>query len=216
MYGSSTMLVYTTGHGVHGFTYEPSIGEFLLSHTDIRIPERGRIYSVNEGNYSQWTDGVKRYVDWLKVDDPRRPAAPTARATSARWSRTSTAICSTAGSSCTPAIARTRSGKLRVLYEAAPLAFIAEQAGGLASDGERRIMDMVPAEPARAHATFPRQPAGRARVRDFRAGPKPRDHRRTPFALKRAQPASDCWRSSSFMSAALRAACPAWQLLKNT
>jgi fructose-1,6-bisphosphatase I len=69
MYGSSTMLVYTTGDGVHGFTFEPSLGEFLLSHRHIRIPERGRIYSVNEGNYSTWHDGVKRYIDWLKMDD---------------------------------------------------------------------------------------------------------------------------------------------------
>src|SRR4029078_10901709 len=70
MYGSSTMPVYTTGNGVHGFTYEPSIGEFLLSHPDIRTPERGRIYSVNEGNYFRWSDGVKRYIDWLKMEEP--------------------------------------------------------------------------------------------------------------------------------------------------
>ena len=69
LYGSSTMLVYTTGVGVHGFTFEPSLGEFLLSHPDIRTPERGRIYSVNESNYFQWTDGVKRYIDWLKQED---------------------------------------------------------------------------------------------------------------------------------------------------
>ena len=69
MYGSSTMLVYTTGHGVHGFTFEPDIGEFLLSYPDIRIPERGRTYSVNEGHYRQWTDGMRRCVDWLKEED---------------------------------------------------------------------------------------------------------------------------------------------------
>jgi len=70
MYGSSTMLVFTTGDGVHGFTFEPSLGEFLLSHPYIKIPERGRIYSVNEGNYVHWHEGVKRYVDWLKREDP--------------------------------------------------------------------------------------------------------------------------------------------------
>src|SRR5436309_36492 len=69
MYGSSTMLVYTTGHGVHGFTYEPSVGEFLLSHPAIKTPPRGRIYSVNEGNYFKWSEGVKRYVDWVKMED---------------------------------------------------------------------------------------------------------------------------------------------------
>ena len=69
LYGSSTMLVYSTGNGVHGFTFEPSLGEFLLSHSSIRTPDRGRVYSVNESNYFKWTDGVKRYVDWLKMDD---------------------------------------------------------------------------------------------------------------------------------------------------
>src|SRR6185369_10721084 len=69
LYGTTTMLVYTTGDGVHGFTFEPSIGEFLLSHSNIRTPKRGRIYSVNEGNYASWSEGVKRYVDWLKCDD---------------------------------------------------------------------------------------------------------------------------------------------------
>jgi len=70
LYGSSTMLVYTTGEGVHGFTFEPSIGEFLLSHPDIRTPGRGRIYSVNEGNAARWSPGVRRFVDWMKADEP--------------------------------------------------------------------------------------------------------------------------------------------------
>src|SRR4029079_13415674 len=69
MYGSSTMLVYPTGDGVHGFTFEPSLGEFLLSHPTIKIPDRGRIYSVNEGNYIHWDEGVRRYVDGLKMAD---------------------------------------------------------------------------------------------------------------------------------------------------
>jgi fructose-1,6-bisphosphatase I len=143
MYGSSTMLVYTTGQGVHGFTYEPSVGEFLLSHPDIRTPKRGRIYSVNEGNYIHWDDGVKRYVDWLKGDDAAR-----GRPYSARYVGSLVADFHRnllyGGIYLYPADRRSPRGKLRVLYECAPLAFIAEQAGGAASDGHRRIMELQP------------------------------------------------------------------------
>ena len=143
MYGSSTMLVYTTGHGVHAFTYEPSIGEYLLSQTEIKIPNRGRIYSVNEGNYSQWTDGVKRYIDYLKVDDK-----PTSRPYSSRYVGSLVADFHRnllyGGIFLYPGDRKNPRGKLRVLYECAPLAFIVEQAGGTASDGERRILDVVP------------------------------------------------------------------------
>jgi fructose-1,6-bisphosphatase I len=143
MYGSSTMLVYTTGRGVHGFTYEPSVGEFLLSHPEIRTPPRGRIYSVNEGNYFKWDDGVKRYVDWLKMEDP-----PTGRPYSARYVGSLVADFHRnllyGGIYLYPGDRRNPHGKLRVLYEAAPLAFIVEQAGGSASDGTKRIMDLVP------------------------------------------------------------------------
>jgi len=143
MYGSSTMLVYTAGHGVHGFTYEPSVGEYLLSHGNIRIPERGRIYSVNEGNYSQWSDGVKRYVDYVKVDD-----RPTGRPYSSRYVGSLVADFHRnllyGGIFMYPGDRKNPRGKLRVLYECAPLAFIAEEAGGLASDGERRILELVP------------------------------------------------------------------------
>ena len=145
MYGSSTMLVYTTGHGVHGFTFEPSLGEFLLSHPDIRTPERGRIYSVNESNYFQWSEGVKRYVDFVKQDD-----APHGRPYSARYIGSLVADFHRnllyGGVFLYPADRRNPSGKLRLLYEAAPLAFVAEQAGGAASDGERRILDLIPNE----------------------------------------------------------------------
>jgi fructose-1,6-bisphosphatase I len=145
MYGSSTMLVYTTGTGVHGFTFEPSLGEFLLSHPDIRTPARGRIYSVNESNYFQWSEGVKRYVDWLK-----KPDGESGRPYSARYVGSLVADFHRnllyGGIFLYPGDQKNPSGKLRLLYEAAPLAFIAEQAGGAASDGERRIMDIVPAE----------------------------------------------------------------------
>ena len=143
MYGSSTMMVYSTGHGVHGFTYEPSIGEYLLSHPEIRTPKRGRIYSVNEGNYIHWSDGVKRYVDWLKMDDKA-----TGRPYSSRYVGSLVADFHRnllyGGIFLYPADRKNPSGKLRVLYEAAPLAFIAEEAGGAASDGSRRILEIEP------------------------------------------------------------------------
>lgn len=143
LYGSSTMLVYTTGDGVHGFTYEPSIGEFLLSHADIRTPKRGHIYSVNEGNYARWSDGMKRYADWLKVEDKA-----TDRPYSMRYVGSLVADFHRnllyGGIYLYPGDAKNPNGKLRLLYEAAPLAFVAEQAGGAASDGTRRIMDIAP------------------------------------------------------------------------
>lgn len=143
LYGSSTMLVYTTGDGVHGFTYEPSIGEFLLSHNHIQTPQRGRIYSVNEGNYTQWSDGMKRYVDWLKMEDK-----PTARPYSGRYVGSLVADFHRnllyGGIYMYPGDGKNPNGKLRLLYEGAPLAFVAEQAGGAASDGARRIMDIAP------------------------------------------------------------------------
>ncbi len=143
LYGSSTMLVYTTGDGVHGFTYEPSIGEFLLSHPKIQTPARGRIYSVNEGNYARWLDGVKRYVDWLKMSD-----AETGRPYSSRYVGSLVADFHRnllyGGIYLYPSDLKNPNGKLRLLYEAAPLAFVAEQAGGAASDGARRIMEIAP------------------------------------------------------------------------
>jgi fructose-1,6-bisphosphatase I len=143
MYGSSTMLVFTTGHGVHGFTYEPSVGEYLLSHANVQIPERGRIYSVNEGNYTQWSDGVKRYVDYLKMDD-----RPSGRPYSSRYVGSLVADFHRnllyGGIFLYPGDRKNPRGKLRVLYECAPLAFIAEEAGGMASDGARRILEIVP------------------------------------------------------------------------
>ena len=143
LYGSSTMLVYTTGDGVHGFTYEPSIGEFLLSHNHILTPQRGHIYSVNEGNYAQWSDGMKRYVDWLKVEDK-----DTERPYSGRYVGSLVADFHRnllyGGIYMYPGDGKNPNGKLRLLYEGAPLAFVAEQAGGAASDGTRRIMDIAP------------------------------------------------------------------------
>lgn len=146
IYGSSTMLVYTTGEGVHGFTLDPSVGEFLLSHPDIRIPERGSVYSINEGNTNFWDEGTRKFVQYLKEND-----AETGRPYSLRYIGSLVADFHrnllTGGIFMYPTDYRDPANprpKLRLLYEAAPLAFIAEQAGGLATTGERRIMEITP------------------------------------------------------------------------
>lgn len=142
LYGSSTMLVYTTGHGVHGFTLEPSIGEFLLSHPNIRIPERGKYYSVNESNWNRWSHGVQATVAAFKN------GAPEVEARNARYIGSLVADFHrnllSGGIFLYPADAKSPGGKLRLLYEAAPLALVAEQAGGAATDGHRAILDIPP------------------------------------------------------------------------
>jgi len=137
IYGSSTMMVYTTGFGVHGFTLDPSIGEFLLSHENIRIPSRGAIYSINEGNDAIWGDGVGQYVKQVKKEGK-----------SARYVGSLVADFHRnllkGGIFLYPADAKNKNGKLRLLYEASPLAFIVEQAQGKGSDGRQMILDIVP------------------------------------------------------------------------
>ncbi len=143
IYGSSTMLVFTTGNGVHGFTYDPSIGEFLLSHDDIKIPKRGKIYSVNEGYFERWDDGMKNYIRHLKQNDKE-----TNRPYSARYIGSLVADFHRnllyGGIFMYPADQKNPKGKLRLMYEANPLAFIVEQAGGYASDGHQRILEIQP------------------------------------------------------------------------
>jgi len=143
VYGSSTMLIYTTGDGVHGFTLDPSIGEFLLSHEDIHVPKRGKIYSVNEGNYRYWNDGVKKYIKYLQEEDKK-----TGRPYSGRYIGSMVADIHRTllygGIFLYPGDARYPQGKLRLMYEANPVSFIMEQAGGAATDGRRRILDIVP------------------------------------------------------------------------
>lgn len=145
VFGSSTMLVYTAGDGVHGFTLDPSIGEFLLSHENIRIPKRGKIYSVNEGNYKWWEGGVKKYIKYLQEED-----AGTGRPYTSRYIGSLVADFHRnllyGGIYLYPGDSRNRNGKLRLMYENNPLAFICEQAGGRAIDGTKRILDVVPAE----------------------------------------------------------------------
>jgi len=143
VYGSSTMLVYTTGQGVHGFTLDPSIGEFILSHENIRIPEAStRYYSVNEAYYSRWEPGMQRFLDELKGGGETRGSMSSRYIGSlvADFHRTLLR----GGIFMYPGDEATPEGKLRLLYESSPLAFIAEQAGGAATDGRTRILDIEP------------------------------------------------------------------------
>jgi fructose-1,6-bisphosphatase I len=144
IYGSSTMLVYTTGQGVHGFTLDPSIGEFLLSHPNIRIPDTGRYLSVNDSYEPLWSDRVRGVIRAFRGLDGGRKALNTRYVGSlvADFHRNLLG----GGIFAYPANQKTPKGKLRLLYEANPLAFIVEQAGGAASDGAQRILDVIPTE----------------------------------------------------------------------
>lgn len=143
IFGSSTMLVYTTGRGVNGFTLDPSIGEFCLSHPDMKIPQQGNIYSINEGNYVHFPEGVKQYIKYCQVED-----TTTKRPFSSRYIGSLVADFHRnllkGGIYLYPATAKSPKGKLRLLYECNPLAWIVEQAGGKASDGFNRIMELQP------------------------------------------------------------------------
>ncbi|MGB3541540.1 class 1 fructose-bisphosphatase, partial [Rubrivirga sp.] len=145
IYGSSTILVYTTGNGVNGFTLDPSIGEFLLSHPDIQTPERGSMYSVNEGNYNSFEPGVREYIKWMQReapdDDPPRPY--TTRYIGSFVADVHRNMIK-GGVYVYPANARNPQGKLRLMYEANPMAFIVEQAGGRAETGDGPVLDVKP------------------------------------------------------------------------
>ena len=148
VYGSSTMMVFTTGSGVHGFTLDPTVGEFLLSHPDIRIPEMGKVYSVNESNAVYWDDATKEAVEYFKGRNNKRGKPYSQRYVGslvADFHRTLLY----GGIFMYPLHYKNPDkpeGKLRLLCEASPLAFVAEQAGGMAIDGVNRIMDIVPTE----------------------------------------------------------------------
>jgi fructose-1,6-bisphosphatase I len=144
MYGSSTMLVYTTGQGVHGFTLDPTIGEFLLSHPRIVTPRIGRYYSVNESNFGRWDKAMQSAVRGLKGEVPELMRPKNSRyigSLVADFHRNLIA----GGIFLYPADSNNPNGKLRLLYEASPMAFIAEQAEGSATDGMNRILDIMPA-----------------------------------------------------------------------
>jgi len=143
VYGSSTIFVYTAGEGTHAFTLDPAVGEFILSHENMKTPEQARIYSVNEGNYKYWHQGLKNYIKHLQAaeDEGRTPY-------SARYIGSMVADIHRnllyGGIFIYPKDKRHPNGKLRLLYECNPMAFLYEQAGGRAIDGHRRIMEIKP------------------------------------------------------------------------
>ncbi|MFT4545678.1 MAG: fructose-1,6-bisphosphatase I [Bacteroidia bacterium] len=143
IYGSSTMLVYTTGNGVNGFTLDPSIGAFFLSHPDMMIPKDGNIYSINEGNYVHFPDGVKQYLKYCQVEDPETNRPYTSRYIGSAVADFHRNLIK-GGIYIYPTTTASPNGKLRLLYEANPFAFLMEQAGGLATDGFGRIVEIQP------------------------------------------------------------------------
>ncbi len=143
VYGTSTMLVYTTGDGVNGFTLNPAIGTFYLSHPDMQFPETGKIYSVNEGNYIHFHQGVKDYIKYCQKEEDDRPY--TSRYIGSLVSDFHRNMIK-GGIYMYPKSSITEEGKLRLLYECNPMAFLAEQANGMAIGGKNRIMDIQPSE----------------------------------------------------------------------
>jgi fructose-1,6-bisphosphatase I len=143
IYGSSTIFVYSTGKGVHGFTLDPSVGEFLLSHENIRIPSKGKTYSLNQGNFCNWDKGMQRYIQYLQESDPA-----TGRPYSLRYIGTMVGDAHRTllygGMFAYPADKKNPQGKLRLMYECNPVAFIIEQAGGKSSDGTQSILQVKP------------------------------------------------------------------------
>lgn len=143
LYGTSTMIVYTTGKGVNGFTLNPAIGSFYLSHPNMKCPENANIYSVNEGNYVHFPQGVKDYIKYCQEEKEDRPYT-------SRYIGSLVSDCHRnlikGGVYFYPATFKSPKGKLRLLYECNPMAFITEQAGGKASDGKGRIMEIQPTE----------------------------------------------------------------------
>jgi fructose-1,6-bisphosphatase I len=143
IYGSSTMFVYTTGNGVNGFTLDPTIGEFCLSHPDIKSPSRGRIYSINEGNYVRFPEGVKKYIKYCQEHDPATGRPYASRYIGSLVSDVHRNML-TGGIFLYPPSESYPSGKLRLVYECNPVSFIIEQAGGKAFDGKNRILSVAP------------------------------------------------------------------------
>ncbi len=143
LYGTSTMIVYTTGKGVSGFTLNQAIGSFYLSHPNMRCPEDGNVYSVNEGNYVHFPQGVKDYIKYCQEEKDNRPYT-------SRYIGSLVSDCHRnlmrGGVYMYPSTFKTPKGKLRLLYECNPMAFITEQAGGYASNGRTRILEMKPTE----------------------------------------------------------------------
>jgi fructose-1,6-bisphosphatase I len=169
LFGSSMMFVYSTGHGVHGFTLDPSVGEFLLSHENLRMPARGTIYSTNEGNYGRWSPQMQRYIRYLKEEHPESGRPYAARYVGSLVADVHRTILY-GGVYCYPGDTRNPNGKLRLMYENKPLGYLVEQAGGAASDGTQRILDI---QPTSLHQRSPLFIGSREEVRlveDFLSG----------------------------------------------
>lgn len=145
IYGSSTMLVYTTGKGVHGFTYDPSLGVFCLSHENMTIPKEGHIYSINEGNYIRFPEGIKQYLKFCQENKPEDNRPYTSRYIGSLVADFHRNLLK-GGIYLYPSTQAYPNGKLRLLYECNPMAMLIEEAGGKASDGEQRILDIQPTE----------------------------------------------------------------------
>jgi fructose-1,6-bisphosphatase I len=145
IYGSSTMFVYTTGHGVHGFTLDPEVGEFVLSHEQIQIPDRFKCFSANDSYYARWDAPTRKFADTIRYGADERYAKASSRYIGSLVADFHRNLLY-GGVFIYPADSKNPSGKLRLLYECAPLALVAEQAGGLASTGRERILDVVPSE----------------------------------------------------------------------
>jgi fructose-1,6-bisphosphatase I len=143
VYGSATTLVLSTGNGVHGFTLDPGVGEFFLSQPNIRCPEKGSIYSVNEGNYARWDDRVKKWAHWIKSDDKAQGLPYGHRYVGSLVADAHRTLLK-GGIFAYPADKKSPEGKLRLLYEANPVAYIFEQAGGAATNGQSRILEIQP------------------------------------------------------------------------
>ena len=173
MYGPATLLVLTTGDGVDGFTLGPTIGEFVRSHHQIRIPARGRVYSVNEGNSTKWEPGVRRYIEYLRAADVATGRPYTARYVGSLVADFHRTLLE-GGIFLYPADATggKPSGKLRLQYEAAPMAWLVEQAGGRATTGRARIMTIHPATPHQRVPLIIGSPEDVALAEDFIAGRK--------------------------------------------
>jgi fructose-1,6-bisphosphatase I len=145
MYGSSTIMVFTTGEGVQGFTLDPTIGAFLLSHPNMTIPKRGRYYSTNEGSRMMWDSSFRRYIEYLQTPDKDGGRPYKSRYVGSMIADVHRTLLY-GGIFAYPADSENPNGKLRLMYEANPMAFIVEQAGGRASDGRRRILEIEPTD----------------------------------------------------------------------
>ncbi len=168
IYGSSTMLVYTAGDGVNGFTLDPSVGEFLLSHPNITTPSNGRFYSIDEGNSAAFDDGLERYLRWMEYEQAEPSTYKTRYIGSFITDFHRNLL--KGGVYMYPATTVYPDGKLRLMYEANPMAFIAEQAGGQASDGHRRILDIQPSALHERTALYIGSPAMVQRAEAFLRG----------------------------------------------